>query len=138
MKRRISDSGSESFGVRDTHGSSSKDAANEMHGSYRTGGGNDADRIGGGYRLGSEDGYKGSAGSDVFDTDNIVHEVGQNYGSSLEGIVHGNEGGYGSSVGDDGRSIRDGFVSRTGNVKECHLNHSEPSWRPGTARQLHL
>ena len=117
MKRRISDSGSESFGVEDTHGSGSKDAANEMQGSYRNGGRNDADRIGGGYRSRSDDGYKGSAGSDVFDTDNIVREVGENYGTSLEGIVDGNEGGYGSSVGDDGRSIRDGSISvpRTGN-----------------------
>ena len=29
-------------------------------------------------------------------------------------------------------------ISKQGNVKECHLNHSEPSGRPGTARQLHL
>jgi len=115
MKRPIPDSRSYFFEVGDTHGSGSKDAANEIQGSYRTGEGNDAHRIGGGYRLGSEDAYKGSAGSDVFDAGNIVREVGENYGPSLEGIAHGNEGGNGSRVADDGRSIRDGSVSRTGN-----------------------
>ena len=117
MKRHISDSESEYFGVGDTHGSGSKDTANEMRGSYRTRGGNDADRIGRGYRSGSDDGYKGFAGSDVLNTDNIVREVGENYGTSLEGIAHGNEGGHGSSVRDDGRGMRDGAVSvsRTGN-----------------------
>ena len=115
MKRPIPDSRSYFFEVGDTHGSGSKDAANEIQGSYRTGEGNDAHRIGGGYRPGSEDAYKGSAGSDVFDAGNIVREVGENYGPSLEGIAHGNEGGNGSRVGDDGRSIRDGSVSRTGN-----------------------
>ena len=29
-------------------------------------------------------------------------------------------------------------ISRQGNIKVCHFNHSELSWRPGTARQLHL
>ena len=117
MKRHISDSESEYFGVGDAHGSGSKDAAKEMRGSYRTGGGNDVDRIGGGYRSGSDDGYKGFAESDVLDTDNIVREGGENYGTSLEGIAHGNEGGHGSSVRDDGRGMRDGSVSvsRTGN-----------------------
>ena len=29
-------------------------------------------------------------------------------------------------------------ILRQDNVKVYHLNYSEPSWRPGTARQLHL
>ena len=116
MKRHISDSGSKSFGVGDTHGPGSKHAVNEIRGAYRNGGGNDADRIGGGYRSGSDDGYKGFAGNDVFDTDTIVREVGVNYGRGSEGIAHGNEGGYRSRVENGGRGMRDGYVSvsRTG------------------------
>ena len=29
-------------------------------------------------------------------------------------------------------------ILRQNNVKGCRLNHSEPSWRPGMARKLHL
>ena len=117
MKRRISNSRSKSFRVEDTHDSGSKDAVKEMRVSYRTGGGNDADRYGGGYRSGSNDGNNGFAGSDAFETDTIVREVGENHGTVSEGRAHSNEDGYGSRVEDGGRGMRDGSVSvsRTGN-----------------------